>query len=228
LTELTINFDSTITSQAERMLRGMIMDGTIPSGAHLNEAKLATSLGISRGPIREAIQRLTRDGLLVSISHRGTFVRKFDRQEVEELYELRRGLETFAIGLAAERATVKGIAEVEAALARTEASTDGPIVRYSLELDFHLALIRLAQNEALTRVAADAHRQLSLARLMTHSSQRAELAFHEHRALLDAVASHDPELAIDLTVKHLERSKTNALMLLDQARLTAAEAERSQ
>src|SRR4051794_27841584 len=97
--------EDTFVNRTEEVLRERILDGTIRPGERLNEVTLAAALGISRGPLREAIQRLTSEGLLTVISHRGAFVRTFSRAEVVELYELRAALELHAVRLACDRAS---------------------------------------------------------------------------------------------------------------------------
>ena len=81
--------DGTFSRRTEVVIRDMILDGTIPPGERLNEVALASALGISRGPLREAIQRLAGEGLLTVISHRGAFVRTFEAREIDELYDMR-------------------------------------------------------------------------------------------------------------------------------------------
>src|SRR5690606_20563109 len=82
-----------IPSQAEDVLRRMILDGTLSPGERLNEVTIAESIGISRGPLREAIKRLSGQGYLTMETHRGAFVKAYTPQEIMDLYELRSALE---------------------------------------------------------------------------------------------------------------------------------------
>ena len=89
--------DATFSQQTEVALREMILAGEIAPGERINEVALAGELGISRGPLREAIQRLVSGGLLTVISHRGAFVRTFTPGEIVDLYGLRSALELHAV-----------------------------------------------------------------------------------------------------------------------------------
>src|SRR6185312_12097300 len=91
--------------QAEAALRDQILSGHRAPGDRLNEVEIAAELGVSRGPLREAMQRLARDGLVVVQPHRGSYVRNLEPDEIVELYDVRIALECAAARLAAERRT---------------------------------------------------------------------------------------------------------------------------
>jgi DNA-binding GntR family transcriptional regulator len=86
-------------------IRQAIFDGELELGQRLVETELAEQLGVSRGPIREALRLLANEGLVVINVHRGTFVAKPTPNDVEELYTLRQVLETLALRRVAESAT---------------------------------------------------------------------------------------------------------------------------
>src|SRR5687768_11444608 len=90
---------------AADLIREAIMDGRLEPGARLKEERLAQDLGISRTPVREALQRLNTEGLVQARPNRGTFVRAYEPAELDELYELRALLEGHAARRAAERLT---------------------------------------------------------------------------------------------------------------------------
>lgn len=94
----------TLSDKVEAVLRQQIISGERTPGVRLNEVEIAGELGVSRGPVREAMQRLARDGLVRVESHRGAFVRSLDVGEVRALFEVRASLECQAAALAAERA----------------------------------------------------------------------------------------------------------------------------
>src|SRR4051794_19877249 len=94
---------ASIQEKAYRYLRGKILSGEFAPGAVLSEASIAREMGNSRGPLREAVRRLTAEGLLRQSPAGGSVVVDFSRREVAELYELREALEVYAAGKAAER-----------------------------------------------------------------------------------------------------------------------------
>ncbi len=208
--------DNTFSQATGSVLRDMILDGSLRPGERLNEVMLAAALGISRGPLREAIQRLASEGLLTVVSHRGAFVRNFSRHEIGELYELRAALELHAVRLAGARASERELDELDAMLVDTESRIRASDAKaYPSELDFHLRLVLLAANPALMRSALEVHRQLYLARSMSAKRPtRAREAVAEHGELVAVLRERDADRAHDLMTRHLDRSRRSAMEAL--------------
>ena len=207
--------DATFSARTETVLRNMILDGELAPGERLNEVALANSLGISRGPLREAVQRLASEGLLSLISHRGAFVRTFGRDEIVELYEVRAAVELHAVRLVCQRATSEDLAELDAMLDETESRMERGNHAYPQELDFHLRLVLLAGNQALMSAALENHHQISLARSMSAKQPlRARAAVVEHHDLVEALKARDLHSATDLMDRHIHHSMTGALQAL--------------
>src|SRR6478752_2905610 len=93
---------TSLGEKAYLYLRGRILSGDFGPGTALSEASLARELGNSRGPLREAVRRLTGEGFLRQSPNGGSVVVEFSRRDVAELYELREALEVYAAGKAAE------------------------------------------------------------------------------------------------------------------------------
>lgn len=207
--------EQTFSSRAVDVLREMVLSGRLRAGERLNEVELANALGISRGPLREAIQRLRSEGLLTAVSGRGAYVRTLTAEALRELYEVRIALETHAARLAAQRSDAHGIDELRQLLADTEpalAAGQG----YPQKLDFHQRLIKLAANQALLDSATEVHRQIGLARSRSgHVSARARQAFEEHQEVLEHLAAGDGEKAAQVLGNHLRSSLESAFELLD-------------
>lgn len=208
--------DNTFSQRTESVLRDMILDGALKPGERLNEVTLAASLGISRGPLREAIQRLASEGLLTVVSHRGAFVRTFERAEVAELYELRSALELHAVRLLCQRASDDDLADLAALLDETENRISGTAdPAYPQELDFHLRLVMLVGNQALLTATLEVQRQISLARTMSAKRPtRARAAVVEHADILDALRARDQEQATRLMADHIQHSMESAISVL--------------
>lgn len=202
---------STYAGRAVEMLRTMILDGTLRSGERLNEVHLAQSLGISRGPLREAIQRLASEGLVGVISHRGAFVRAFDSEELADLYEVRIALETHATRLVAKSASREDLTALAESL--VDAFEVGNA--YPPELDFHTHLVRLTKNEPLLQATIEVGQKIHLARSRSaRGPARAEAALTEHREIVASLLDGDGNTAAFLLTEHLSKSLKNALMLL--------------
>jgi DNA-binding GntR family transcriptional regulator len=206
----------TIRGRSTGILRQLILDGQLKPGSRINEVELAASLGISRGPLREAIQRLRSEGLITSVSHRGAFVREFARGEMEALFELRAILECAGAALAARRCTGQDIEGLRQLLARTGKSLSEDDSHYPETLDFHIALVETARNPALTTSARSVFQRVQLARIMSgREPPRAKVAFGEHKAILDAVAARDEKAAAELMNVHIEDAKQHCLPLFE-------------
>lgn len=205
--------DGTFSQRTEAVVRDMILDGSIPPGERLNEVALASALGISRGPLREAIQRLAGEGLLTVVSHRGAFVRTFERREVDELYDLRTAYEMHAARLACERASDEQLEQLDEFLAATgDAMSDG---RYPVDRDFHVRLLALADSAALQRAAKETQAQISLARSISASQPvRAKEALGEHVDIVSALQSRSADDAARLVREHLDHARRSAMAAL--------------
>jgi DNA-binding GntR family transcriptional regulator len=221
--EGTIRRESTVSRQTEGILREMVLNGTLAPGQRLNEVAIADSIGVSRGPLREAIQKLAGEGLLQLQSHRGAFVRKYEPQEIIEIYEMRIALELYAVRLVIARATDEDLAALESVIeektapnpaAEVEAApkASGP---YVSELDFHQRMVGLAGNAAISAACLEANHRLYLA--LTHterSGTRKRHAGSEHLDVLAALRSRDTAAATKLLEAHLEASLQNTLSVL--------------
>jgi DNA-binding GntR family transcriptional regulator len=177
-------------------LRRAIMDGTYGPDERIVELDIARKMKTSQGPVREALMRLEREGLVVRYQHRGTFVSPLPATEtLPELFELRIHLEELAV-----RRLVTRIAdeEVEQLRAHVEQmigfARAGDIPRYfDADLEFHSMMFRFAGHELLERVwsvlAVQIRRLLPLTR-QSYAARLEEVAL-EHAPLLDAIAARD-------------------------------------
>ena len=124
----------TLRGQVLGAVRSAVVSGRLAPGARVNEAQLASDLGVSRGTLREAIRRLEQEGLLVTLSHRGTFVRELSTEEIAEVYGVRLALESYAAREASTQLTPAVRARGAALRAGAEAGYPGgltvaPILR---------------------------------------------------------------------------------------------------
>lgn len=207
---------ATFSSRSLEVLRDMILDGTLAPGERLNEVHLSQALGISRGPLREAIQRLASEGLVEAVTHRGVYVRSFSPTELADFYELRIALETHAVRLAARHAQRDRIDELTELLDKTESSMGGDATAaYPADQDFHARLAGLAAKPPLVTALTEVGRKIQLARARSaHQPRRARTALDEHRAIVAALASRDGDHAAALLEAHLVSSLNNALTVL--------------
>lgn len=211
---------NSFSDQAERALRDQILHGAFPPGSRLNEVEIAADLGVSRGPVREAMQRLARDGLVVLQPHRGAFVRRLTLAEVSNLFEVRITLERKVAQLAAERLTGEQQAQLEelrAGMAAADEDVD-PDAQFQGTHDIHALLAAASDNEALAAHVAMVNRELLLLRTQSGQTQaRAHAAIDEHAELISAVLSRDPQSAAQAMEEHLTKALNHALRAMTEA-----------
>ena len=196
-----------LASNAYQQLRDAILAGDYESGAPLFEVHLATSLGMSRTPVREALKLLARDGLVEVVPSRGYIVPRRSMHDLRELFELRESLEGMAARYAALRASPDELRELEALC-----------VRYANEQDwaqwarigtaFHTVLLTAARNVRLLGILDSLRGQIVHSRrsvLQTDSARR-DAAIREHLVILDAVKAHDPDAAEAAAREHVRLS----------------------
>lgn len=214
-TEIKLERD-TYVARTEEVLRDMILDGQILPGERINEVTLAARLGISRGPLREAVQRLGGQGILVSLPHRGSFVRTFTRQEICELYEMRSAVELQAVRLLCRAQDGEAVTRLRDLNTRAhEALAAAPGSPFPADLDFHHQVVTLAGNTMLMKAAQSVQLQISLARSMSAKQPtRARAASDEHDAVVGAIEHHDAAAACNLMEEHIRHSMENALAAL--------------
>jgi DNA-binding GntR family transcriptional regulator len=194
---------STAAIVADR-LRTAIMRGTFPPGTQLGEVELAARLGVSRGPLREAMQRLVAEGLLRSERHRGLFVRDLDEADVRDVYTARAAVERAAglLLLTGDRAAAAE--RLTAALARMEEVEDDPVALADADHAFHHEFVAASGSPRLRRMA-DAllvETRMCLAALQDTLPPAAAL-IAEHRELRDAVRDGDTERLTAVLEAHM-------------------------
>lgn len=204
----------TLVSICHAEIERMILDAELGMGARVNELSLAARLGISRGPVREACRSLVQAGLLETRANRGFFVRKLTHKEVVDLYDLRAGLMRLAGELIARRATPEQVTHMRGFVdAMDAACAAGDTARFQdLNAEFHAALVTAADNRRLEEVYEGLAKELRLFRRRGLGSNTAlELSNREHRAIVDAIASHDAARAAATMENHILQGKTRFL-----------------
>jgi DNA-binding GntR family transcriptional regulator len=212
----------TLSDKVEAALRDQIVSGERTPGSRLNEVEIAAELGVSRGPVREAMQRLSRDGLVRAESHRGAFVRELDVGEVRALFEVRASLECQAAALAAERAGTDEVAALRSLLGDSRGALERESVpHYPERLDLHEQIVGCSRNAALTRYLQLVNQELKLVRARSgFQAARALNALTEHERIVEAIAVRDPHAAAAAMTIHMESALQSTLLLLHEVEET--------
>lgn len=172
----------------------------------LNEGRLATRLGVSRTPLREALNRLTTEGFLRFVPGQGFFCRALDPREVFELYELRKAIEAAAIPLVVERASDAEIGALAAFLAATSPERVGRTTADLVDLDetFHHRLMALAKNAEMLKVLENVDARIRFVRWTAMNVDARAETQSQHRAVVEAIARRDAAGAIAILEHHID------------------------
>ncbi len=184
-----------------------IRTGELQAGMKLNEMDLAEHLRISRSPVREAFRALEEAGLVWLEKNRGVYIREISDTEAAELYEVRAGLDEMAGRRLAPVITDGELAELRGMLDRLEASSkEGELNDYfSLNIAFHDRLVELAGNATMLALYRQVINRMHLLRRRGFSLTGSSQASHdEHRKILEALASRDPDAVARTMREHVE------------------------
>jgi DNA-binding GntR family transcriptional regulator len=199
-----IKADSVVDLAYQR-IRSMVIEGEIPPGARLGQVELAEQLGISRTPVREALRRLTGEGLAEFVPNRGFRAACPSIDDVLRRLEVRSLVEPGIARLAAERRTDADLARLHESIER-EARAETRIEAHDASRDFHITLAQATGNRELVAVLeamwiVEIGRRLLSARATSADWRRFDVA--EHRAIAAAVADRDGALAGRLMTEHV-------------------------
>jgi DNA-binding GntR family transcriptional regulator len=203
-----------------RAIKDAIVQGVLPEGARLQDRLLADALGVSRTPVREALQRLEAEGFARSVPRVGLVVAEITAQDVEDIYVIRIALEGVAARLAAQRASVDEIAVLKQINEQIVLATQRRDVQTLtlLNKQFHDAIYRATRNQRLADLLNVLHDSVQRFKRSTLSNpQRADDAAAEHWQILDAIQARDADRAERLAREHKERAKLVRLASLNLA-----------
>jgi DNA-binding GntR family transcriptional regulator len=194
-------------------LRDDILAGRLSPGSRLIECDLTARFTVSRGPVREALRRLSADGLIEHWPHRGAVVRRLTEREIRELFAIRIEMEALAARLAAAGDAREWRARFVAAIQPIYADTPRVACEYLKEnAAFHGAVMALADNLQLRELAVRLQLPLIMAQVGDVLTPVVlEASVREHRAITQAILDRDPEAASARMRAHLERAAGVAL-----------------
>ncbi|MET9517369.1 GntR family transcriptional regulator [Streptomyces sp. NPDC002994] len=187
----------------------LITTRALRPGQHLVESELAGHLGVSRQPVREALQRLNTEGWVDLRPAQGAFVHEPTEEEADQLLSVRTLLEAEAARLAAANAGSAGIAALEEVCAKGEQAVadDDVDLAVSLNAQFHSKVMELAGNVVLAELAAQVGRRVRWYYTPV-ARQRGKQSWVEHRALIAAISDRDEQRATEIMRAHTEHTRT--------------------
>jgi DNA-binding GntR family transcriptional regulator len=196
-------------------LRDAILSGKLGPGQRLREELLASSMNVSRGPVREAIQQLEREGLVLMSPRRGATVARLSRDDLDEVYSLRRVLERLAVQEAIRKADASHLATMQGVVDEMSKCVEhGISEQQAAELDtrFHQLLLEAAQHKRLLRSWLELRSQIHLLLLSrTVDKDFREHLVKSHAGLLATIRDRDETRALDFIEEHLKGSYERVL-----------------
>ena len=201
---------ATFASMVGERIRSSIIEGGLPPGSQLHEVELAASFGVSRGPVREALQRLIQEGLLRSEPHRGVFVPVMSADDIVDIYLAREALEGAAvrriITTARATATYKALDKVVRSMEAAEKAEDWKTVA-SRDLDFHTVLVASAQSPRLERMFTTVISETRLClSMLTSELKGRDFLVQEHREISEMIRAEDTDGALAALTKHFDEA----------------------
>lgn len=213
-----VHLSDTVTER----LRRTIVEGHFSPGDRLREEQLAEALDVSRGPIRDALRELEREGLVVRRRNRGAIVASLSRADVEEVYSLRLAIEPLVCAWGAENASESDWLDMESVIAgyselATTATT--PHEAADADLRFHDVIYRAAGHRRVQRLWQDLRPQVYiflLARKYVGTREFRDIMIANHELILAALKARDVEAARRMAMQHVEASYRRVIADFDQ------------
>jgi phosphonate utilization transcriptional regulator len=215
---LEILQENSLPSLVQAEIEQMILRGELSVGQRINEVELASRFRTSRGPVREALRALEECGLVRAERNRGVFVREVSLVEADEAYDVREVLDELIGRRLAERISAAQLATLRRLLAQMDEATAAQDVKryHALNLEFHDALVEFAGNKHLSDTYRRLTKELLLFRLRGLEQGGGFAVSHaEHKAIVKAIASRDPERAGRVLRAHAADSRARMHAALD-------------
>ncbi len=197
----------TLRERVHDFLKGEILANRYPPGSELLEVPLSEELGVSRGPVREALRSLESEGLVQITPRRGAVVMSFTKRDFLEAYQVRESLEALGVRLAVPRLSDDDLDDLDSRLdAMASHAAAGDLdAFFDVNAAFHEAFMQASENRKLIEVYRRLMAQMGpYRRPSARLRGNVERSIAEHREILAAARMRDVEAAVALLMKHVE------------------------
>jgi len=197
-------------SQVFEQIKGMILRGEIPPGRRMIESEIALSMGISRTPVREAVHKLEAEGLLTLLPKGGYVVRGLTISDIEDTFDIRSILESFAGYLAAMRHTEDELIALEVKIDEFQRYLDrGDLKRLRrVNTEFHETLYAMSRSPRLIKMIHDLRDEIYfLRKIILNSEEMARLSNRDHRKIIEAIKQREAKKVERQLKEHILRGK---------------------
>ena len=204
--ELNMNAYLPLRDVVFQTLREAILKGELKPGERLMELQLASKLGVSRTPIREAIRMLELEGLAVTMPRKGAEVARMTEKDMEDVLQIRKALDELAVGLACDNMTEESLEQIHGALNNFEESTRSRDVKKIAQADveFHDTIYRAADNPKLVNMLNNLREQMYRYRVeyLKNDTVYPRL-IEEHEKIYEGLKRKDKETVVEIVSHHV-------------------------
>lgn len=202
-----------LTDEIADIIRDRILKGEYKIGEKIKENQIATELRVSRTPIREAFKQLENEGLIDYIPNRGCFAKGFTKQDIEDIFAVRKALEVLSVEWAVSRITPEEVRELQDQSDLMEFYTTRKDGRKVVEIntDFHDIIYNATGSRFMAQVLRSYKDYIEQTRkVLFYEQEYLQEIFEEHKAILDSVKERDVVKAREAMARHLDGSKRRA------------------
>jgi DNA-binding GntR family transcriptional regulator len=195
-------------------IKFQIIIGTLKPGTRLPEEELSKAMNISRAPIREAFNRLEKEGFVTVIPRKGTTVTQITAQAIEDIFEIRGSLESLAVKKSIGKISIEKLEKIACEFKKfinKSTNTENCIQYLALDEKFHDLLSQNCGNKKLIDLLANLQEQIHWLRNISLKRITFAGSVKEHLAIIEALKKDDEELIIKVLLQHLERAKESSL-----------------
>lgn len=211
--------DRDLTSEACAHIKQMILNYELRPGEKLEHQALSDRLGMSRTPVREALGRLTEEGFVGRVPHKGYFVLEITENEASELFDLRECLELYSVERAIKRATPEDLVELQSILDSYRLAVFQGVTRHMFLVDqnFHLKIAEVGGGFALRRILTTIFEKIIMKRRLEGISPLSGLeSYRRHLTIFTAIKNGDLEKAREQIRQHVQAGKQAVLEQIEQ------------
>ncbi len=214
----TLTWRKSLGQHVFESLKIAIIRGDMPPGNRLVESRVADALGISRTPVREAIHKLEREGLLKKMPHGGFLVVSLTREDIEETFGIRSVLESYAARLATINHRAEEVQPLEGKIDEFQHCLDNGKIHRLLKIntEFHDSLYSLSRSPKLIKMINDLREQVYRYRkIILKVGNMAKISNEDHKAILKAMKKRDADRVEKLVKAHILRGQRVVLKALE-------------
>lgn len=190
---------------AYKEIKKVIIQHQIEPGSTVYERSLSESLGISRTPLKLALQQLELEGWVQSIPRKGIFVQKINKQDVDEVFHLRKANEALVVELLIPLLDEEKIQQIDALVTQITQAKDNPLAFVEYDSTFHLTLAELSQNQRLFKLMQNLTDHFNWYRFAAiKAGQSLDEACAEHRMIIDGLKARDTYATKQAVIHHID------------------------